>query len=121
MGQKTVLIVEDDAPIREVLTEILELDGYSVQTACNGEEGLAKLSQGPVPDLILLDLMMPVKDGFAFRAEQSRHPAWSSIPVIVLSANANLESRVNALGNIAFMKKPVDLDVVLEMVRRHVR
>ncbi len=118
MEQKRILIIEDDAPIREVLTEILQLDGYSVITAGNGEEGLQRLAEGPNPHLILLDLMMPVKDGFAFRTEQRENPNWAAIPVVVLSASANIETRMAAVGEkMPFLKKPVDLDVVLETVR----
>lgn len=118
MEQKRILIVEDDAPIREVLSEILQLDGYEVLTAGNGEEGLRRLAEGPPPHLILLDLMMPVKDGFTFRSEQRKNPQWREIPVIVLSANSNLETRVASMGEkIPFLKKPVDLEVVLETVR----
>lgn len=112
-------MVEDDAAIREVLTEILELDGYEVDSASNGDEGLKSLEQKPLPQLILLDLMMPVKDGFAFRTEQLANPKWSHIPVIVLSANANLEMRINQMGDkkLPFLKKPVDLDTILDSVR----
>lgn len=119
MSSKRILIVEDDAAIREVLTEILELDGYAVDAASNGDEGLKSLAQKPLPNLILLDLMMPVKDGFAFRTEQLANPAWSRIPVIVLSANANLEMRINQMGEtkLPFLKKPVDLDTILDSVK----
>jgi CheY-like chemotaxis protein len=119
MAGERILIVEDDSAIREVLTEILELDGYQVDAASNGEEGLKSLEQNPRPDLILLDLMMPVKDGFAFRLEQVANPEWARIPVIVLSANANLETRLDQLGSgkLPFLKKPVDLDTILSSVR----
>lgn len=119
MTAKKILVVEDDAAIREVLTEILELDGYEVDAASNGEEGLQSLAKKPLPHLILLDLMMPVKDGFAFRSEQLANPVWSKIPVIVLSANANLEVRINQMGQqkLPFLKKPVDLDVILGSVK----
>ena len=119
MSAKRILIVEDDTAIREVLTEILEMDGYDVSSASNGEEGLTALTQRPPPDLILLDLMMPIKDGFAFRKEQLAHQEWSAIPVIVLSANANLEAKINSLGRpLPFLRKPVDLETVLESVRK---
>jgi CheY-like chemotaxis protein len=116
---KRILVVEDDAAIREVLTEILELDGYLVDAASNGDEGIKALEQNPLPDLILLDLMMPVKDGFAFRNEQVANPQWATIPVIVLSANANLEARLDQMGSgkLPFLKKPVDLDTILYSIR----
>jgi CheY-like chemotaxis protein len=115
---KRILLVEDDTAIRDVLCEVLAIDGYETVTAANGQEGLDKLVEGPTPDLILLDLMMPVKDGFSFRLEQRQNDRWKSIPVVILSANANLEERFRASGDLLpFLKKPVDLDLVLATVR----
>ena len=82
----TVLLVNDDAETSEALSFLLERDGYEVKLAINGEEALQKLRQGLRPGLIVLDLMMPVMDGFEFRYEQMKDPDLSAIPVIVCSA-----------------------------------
>jgi CheY-like chemotaxis protein len=79
------LIVEDDASARDVLRRTLEQDGWSVREATNGREGLARLADG-IPDVILLDLMMPEMDGFEFVDELRGNQAWSRIPVVVVTA-----------------------------------
>src|SRR5512142_2938239 len=84
---RRVLIVEDDVDIRETLGELLATAGYETAGAANGLDGLAAARRAP-PDLIVLDLMMPVMDGWEFRSAQRRDPALASIPVIVISASA---------------------------------
>lgn len=81
-----ILIVEDDRDIRDVLAEILAEEGYQVLAAEDGAEGLRRLAEGPTPDLILLDLMMPRMDGYQFREEQRKNPEWSPIPLVLLTA-----------------------------------
>ena len=113
-----MLIIEDDLAIREMVAEILEHQGFRVASASNGAEALVMLDEGEPPGLILLDLMMPVMDGWEFRLAQRRDPRLADIPVIVLSAGAGLESRLAALGAEAFIPKPFDLDHLLGTVRR---
>src|ERR1041385_7372067 len=72
---RRILVVEDDYSIRDVLCAILEENGYAVATACNGDEALRTLREGRAPDLIVLDLRMPVMDGWQFRAAQKADPA----------------------------------------------
>jgi CheY-like chemotaxis protein len=87
MSRGIVLIVDDDAAVQEIMFEILTCEGYEVQTARNGLEGLCRLRRGgPLPDVILLDITMPVMDGITFRRTQLRDPALSRIPVVVASA-----------------------------------
>ena len=87
MSTKKILVLEDDESIRECTRDLLELNGYTVECARNGEEGIQVLRRsGGLPDLILLDLMMPVKDGFQFRLEQQQDPTLAHIPVVVLTA-----------------------------------
>jgi PAS domain S-box-containing protein len=85
-----VLVVEDDEPTREIISDILEKDGWSVETASNGREGLEKIAasllKSTVPRLILLDLMMPEMDGFDFAANLRRDLRWRDIPVVVVTA-----------------------------------
>ena len=115
MNSPTLLLIEDEPDIRDSLREILEAEGYLVRTAANGAEGLQTLEEmGPVPSLILLDLLMPVMNGTEFLAEQQRRPALSAIPVVVLSADSNLNktSRVHS-----HVRKPIDLTELLLLVK----
>ncbi|MET0594658.1 MAG: response regulator [Polyangiaceae bacterium] len=111
-----ILIVEDDDDIREALTQILELEGYVVREAVNGREALELTAKGPTPDLILLDLMMPVMDGWQFRAEQLKDPVLSKVPVVVISADAGVHEKVTTFGAAAVLPKPISLDRLLRAV-----
>lgn len=111
-----VLIVEDDADLREMMAQLLSLEGYRAEAVSNGKEALEYLSRSDRPDVILLDLMMPVMDGWSFRRQQLQDPHLSGVPVVVLSAVD--PSRSPELGGTAFMKKPLDFDRLLELVRR---
>jgi len=114
-----ILIVEDDADLREMMAQLLTLEGYRASTVANGREALEYLSGGDKPDVILLDLMMPVMDGWEFRRQQQADAQLSNVPVIVLSAlDQNRASDVNAA---AFLKKPLDFDRLMSLVRRHCR
>ena len=115
----TILIVEDEAPIRAILTEILEDEGYRVASVANGLAALAYLHQHEQPRLILLDLGMPVMTGWQFREEQLRDPSIAGIPVIVMSALPNLDQRAAALKVNDCLTKPIDLDALLGMVTRY--
>src|SRR5947207_15447872 len=86
-----ILIVEDDFDIREALTQILEDEGFQVRCASNGREALEVATSGPAPRLILLDLMMPVMNGWQFRAEQLKDPRLAEVPVLVISADPHLQ------------------------------
>jgi len=109
--------VEDDADLRDMMAQFLVLEGFNPKTVSNGREALDYLRQGPRPAVILLDLMMPVMDGWEFRRQQQRDPKAAKVPVIVLSALD--PTRVGDLGEAAFMKKPLDFDRLLELVRRY--
>jgi DNA-binding response OmpR family regulator len=112
-----VLIVEDDADLRDMMAQMLLLEGFNAQTASNGREALEYLREGGKPAVILLDMMMPVMDGWEFRREQQRDPRVAAVPVIVLSALDR--TRVGDIGEAAFMKKPLDFDRLLDLVRRY--
>jgi len=117
----TVLLVEDDFDLRDALIPVLEYDGHQVVGAANGREALEQLRSGQRPSLILLDLMMPEMDGSQFRAEQLRDPELASIPVVVVSADAYAEQKAAVLGAVACLRKPVDIDDLLEEIRRRAR
>jgi CheY-like chemotaxis protein len=108
-----VLIVEDDVDIRETLGDLLQTEGYETAAAGNGLEALAAARRAR-PDLIVLDLMMPVMDGWQFRSEQRQDPALAAIPVIVISASAG--SR--AIDADTYLEKPFSLDRLVEAVAR---
>jgi CheY-like chemotaxis protein len=112
-----VLIVEDDAEIREAVQALLEEDGYHVGVARNGLEALTWLEQNGQPSIILLDLMMPVMDGRTFLTRLAGLPPWRSVPVMVMSA----QPRQPVPGAVAVLEKPFDADFFLAEVRRHKR
>jgi CheY-like chemotaxis protein len=113
------LVVEDDIDIRESLTGVLEAEGLAVVATANGEEALSYLRGAPTtPDFILLDLMMPIMDGFQFREEQRKDARLSGIPVIVLSGHPNARAKATHLGAAAVIVKPVTLDGLLTVIAR---
>jgi len=112
-----VLIVEDDAQIAAVLSETLRDEGYEVRRGSDGQEGLAILGQW-APDVIILDLMMPVMDGPTFRAAQRElPPPQGTTPVIILSGARDARAQADAMAATAVITKPFDLDEVVERVR----
>jgi CheY-like chemotaxis protein len=115
---KRVLIVEDNEVTRDVMALILESEGYQVSTAADGRRALEWLRGGQRPCLILLDLMMPVMDGWQFREEQRRDRALADIPVVVCTA-AGEAAKQEAMGAAELLNKPVEADNLLAAVRRH--
>jgi two-component system, OmpR family, response regulator CpxR len=113
-----VLVVEDDFAIRETLRELLEDEGYDVSWASNGREALELLAHR-APRVILLDLMMPVMDGWEFRVAQQKDPALARIPVVVISADHALDQKVAALAVDGWLAKPFELDALLTTLRRY--
>ena len=119
--ERPILIVEDDADTREGLKFFLETCGYAVVLSDDGADGLAKLRAGLRPCLILLDLMMPKKNGFQFRAEQVLDPELLQIPVVVYSGDPDACPKGVVLGAVAHFQKPMDMDKLLEVVDAHYR
>lgn len=120
-GQDCLLFVDDDHDIRETVSLVLGSAGYAVLTAADGREALEVLRGGARPRVILLDLMMPGMNGWQFRAEQAQDPALSTIPVVVMSGHAQAEEEARALGISAGLKKPIDLELLLGIVKRYCR
>jgi CheY-like chemotaxis protein len=112
-----VLIVEDDEDLREMMAQLLTLEGYDAATVSNGREALDYLHHFSTPQVILLDLMMPVMDGWEFRRQQEADPALAPVPVIVLSALD--QARAVKIHAAAFLKKPLDFDRLLSLVRTY--
>ncbi len=114
-----VLIVEDDEDVREAIVEVLRDSRIRAVGACNGREALDRLRSGDKPCLILLDVMMPVMDGWEFRAAQSQDQSLCAIPVVVLTAHASAEETARVMRADGFLKKPVRLERLLATVRRY--
>ena len=111
-----ILIVEDDRALREVNSTYFELEGYEVRQAANGREAVDLLA-GWQPDIILLDLMMPVMDGWGFRAAQMGDPAIADIPVVVFSGGMVSRQDVARLKPTALLQKPAMLRAVVRTVK----
>ncbi|MFA6236522.1 MAG: response regulator [Bacteriovorax sp.] len=115
-NDKSILVVEDNKEIQDSLKLALEVEGYNVFTADNGKEGLAQLSAMPTPCLILLDLMMPVMNGWEFVDEINKNLMFSSIPIVVVSAFGEKSGSPKTNG---YIQKPIDLDALLNSVSKH--
>lgn len=111
-----VLIVEDDEILRNALTPLLEEEGYQVSVAENGQEALTKLGIETVPDIIVLDLKMPVMNGWKFRSIQKNDPKLGLIPVVAISADDSPPA--SAISAQAFLRKPVDLKELVTTIDR---
>ncbi len=117
---ETVLIVEDDEAIQEAIRYLLEMEGYSVQSAFNGKEALELLHAAARPCLILLDLMLPIMDGWEFLDVLRNQDSvlLAALPVVITSAagNAALTASQKAQG---FIRKPIDFELLLATVKTH--
>jgi CheY-like chemotaxis protein len=117
---RRVMIVEDDKEIRDSIVELFEDEGYGIEVASNGEAALTVLRGATeLPGVVLLDLMMPDMDGFQFRAEQLKDPRLAQVPILLMSAGADLADKASRLGAQGYLRKPFrDLDQILTMVDR---
>src|SRR3954465_450681 len=114
-----VLVVEDEPDWREALAGILEDASYRVLCAANGAEALTLLEQHQGRcDVILLDLMMPVMNGWDFRSKQLRNPLLADIPVLLMSAGARLAAAHDDLQAAGYLNKPVSAEDVVEQLER---
>src|SRR5215213_1760853 len=112
----TVLIVEDEFAIADLLEMVLTDEGYHVLTAANGRQGLERLAEDPRPDLVIADYMMPVLDGAGLLRAMRENEAQRDIPCIVMSSmpEANVRERID--GYEAFVRKPFDLAAMVRLV-----
>lgn len=115
-----VLVVEDDQHIRQVIAEYLGLCGFEVRTADNGGEGLVA-ARAWRPDVVVLDLAMPVLDGYGFRREQVGDAAIAAIPVVVVTASYAAAVDLAQLGAVRVLRKPLDFDMLLTAVAEAIR
>jgi CheY-like chemotaxis protein len=111
--ERVVLVVDDDEDIRESLRELLEEEGFRVETAADGQEALERLHSIPVPCLIFLDLMMPVMDGFRFKEALDCDPRFADVPVAIMTAG-----KTPAPPNVlAVLRKPMIIEAVLRTAK----
>jgi CheY-like chemotaxis protein len=114
-----ILVVDDDTAIRETLRAILEDEGYPVAVAANGREALEVLEAAGPPALCIIDLVMPVMNGWELCAELARRPALAAVPVLLVSANSRLDAGPVSLETLHLMQKPISFDRLLEYVERY--
>jgi len=116
-----ILIVDDDDVTRDTLSVLFRGAGYAVVTAANGQQALSYLRTPPAPALVLLDLLMPVADGWQFLGERRKDAALAAVPVVVLSGgDKRLRSAALLMGADEFFEKPMDPEDLLTVVGRYV-
>lgn len=120
-SRRTILIVDDDESARKILKGFLSRSGFDVQLSANGKEALELVHAGPPPDLILLDLQMPVMNGFEVLSAMRVNPAWAAIPTVIATASA--ECTAAEFGVAGLLRKPfhgvdVQAAVTLALTRR---
>jgi CheY-like chemotaxis protein len=114
---KTILLVDDEFGIVDILSELLEEEGYRVLTAANGQQGLERVAEVR-PDLVILDVMMPVLDGMGMLSKLRSDRTYRDLEVIVMSAAPPPKGEQELLSNVSgFLRKPFDLQDLLKMVR----
>jgi CheY-like chemotaxis protein len=116
----SVLVVDDDGDIRETLADLLQDEGYSVETASNGAEALDALRRLR-PTVILLDLSMPLMCGQEFRMEQLANPTLAEIPTVVMTAADRAQEKTQGMHVNEILAKPVKMQQLLDVVARHCR
>jgi len=121
MHASRLLLVEDDDDVAEIFIEILVSEGYKVDRAANGAEGLRCLRTRSIPSLILLDWNMPVLNGAEMVHFMRGEPSWSKIPIVLLTAANEAKTKALALRAFGYLKKPVNPDDLLRMVNSVVR
>ncbi|UGB37048.1 response regulator [Frateuria soli] len=114
---RTVLVVDDEFGVAEVLEAILQDEGYRVVTAINGRQGLERAAETP-PDLIMLDLMMPIMGGAATLAALRAEPRFRQVPVILMSSLDEATARESCSGFQAFLRKPFRIAEMLPVLER---
>lgn len=118
---KKILIVEDDSDFQDIYRLYLQGEAFRVLTAMNGKEALAVLEK-ETPDLIILDLIMPVMDGEEFYGMLRSQEKWRLIPVIVASVNEKMPKRIAEIGGIAGnLKKPFGIDSLIEKIHANLK
>ena len=113
---KTILVVDDEFGVVEVLTAALEDEGYRVVAAANGRHGLERLNES-LPDIVILDFMMPILDGPAMAKAMKANPAFANIPIVMTSAVAESALRERFDAYDAYLRKPFRADVLVKLLK----
>jgi two-component system, OmpR family, response regulator CpxR len=113
----TILMIEDNETVREVVTDVLQECGYRVATVTHGEEAITYLATHELPCAILLDLEMPVMNGWEFRTWQQLHALFAKIPVIIMSGACDNQRTYELLRPAAYIDKPIDFDSLLNALQ----
>lgn len=119
---RVVMIVEDDPDVRQILDALVADEGFGTITAINGRDALDRLATfkgTTLPCVILLDMMMPVLDGWQFRAAQQSDPELAAIPVVVLSAHDDAGAAAKQMACAGYLRKPVDFTTLLALLHDH--
>ena len=116
--QKTILVVDDDEDLLELVVDLMAAAGYEVGWATNGADALEEIRRGGVPDLIILDMHMPVMTGAEFLERRKRDLDLKNVPVVVMSAHAVAFSR-SAFGVVDVIVKPFTFDALLRVAKLH--
>lgn len=112
----TILVVDDDRAILEIVTDVLQYEGYEVETAVDGAQALAAVEQSP-PRLVLLDMRMPHVDGWAFA--RTLRERGIRLPILVMTAARDAASWAHEIGAEGYLAKPFDINELLDAVRGH--
>lgn len=115
--KKTILVIEDEKEIRSTLKEFLEFENYSVLTAENGQVALDILKTSTTPHLILLDMKMPIMNGWQFAGEYLKVYDRTS-PIVVITAAADAEQRAKDISAVGWISKPFNLDMLLQKIKQ---
>jgi CheY-like chemotaxis protein len=118
-GMSTVLVVEDDDDLRDVVLQTLERNGFSVAGVRDGQEALDWLAKEPLPNLILLDLMMPRMSGWEFRRRQLADARFAGVPVVVMTATHTLDEAAIHADDI--LRKPLSFAALVKTIKRYAR
>ena len=116
----SVLVVDDEASVRAMLIALLEDARYDARGAANGREAIAQLRAEPARyRLILLDMMMPFMSGWDVMLAIQSDPALANIPIVMMTAGVNVREQVLDLGAVGYVSKPLDLDLLLDLIEQH--
>ena len=119
-GPKDVLVVEDEPYLCDLITDVLEAEGHTTRKASNGLDALELVAERK-PQLVLLDLMMPVMDGWEFMSELRANPAWRGVPVVIITAVYDVAKTQAITDARAVITKPFDIEQLSDVVRRYAR
>jgi two-component system response regulator MprA len=118
-NKKLIFVIEDSEDIQGLVKLLFEGEGYQVETGMDGEEAIRKLrALQELPCFILLDLMMPGMDGYQFRKVQETNADLAAIPVVIMTADSNAETKAISLGAKGYIKKPVNIKDLLNLAKQ---